>query len=329
MTTGMGLASLGLTAFLLTACCASLVTSLSQSRLSDWFTGFPPAARANTYLTLGVLPFIAGVLSLMLILSPFLMHLLGFNEDHGHIANTLSITSKPWFVGGELEWLLLISTCVVVLALSIKTFRHLHQSRQALNTLLALAKPTQADLPFKTIDSMHPFAITAGLLHPQVLVSSRLLASLDPAELTTVVNHELAHRQRRDGIRLLAAECLSVLHLPGTRRQILAELALAIEQACDEVAAQQTGDRLQVAATILKITRLVGEEPPMAWALAPSVTGSVTILRVEGLLRPALATRRSRDMGLFLGSMMMLILNLAASDWWHHTIESILNVTLG
>ena len=329
MTTEMGLASLGLTAFLLTTCCISLVTSLCQSRLSGWFDGFPPTTRANYWLALAVLPFIVGVLSLLMMLSPFLMHLLGFSEDHGHTSRTLFMAYKPWFSGSDLEWLLLVGTGMVVLALGIKTFQHLHQSRQSLDALLTLAKPTQADLPIKTIDSMRPFAITAGLLRPQVLVSSRLLASLDHAELTAVVNHELAHRQRRDGIRLLVAECLSAVHLPETRRQILAELALAIEQACDEVAAQQSGDRLQVAATILKITRLVGEEPPLSWALGPSVTGSVAVLRVEGLLRPALPTRSGRGMGLFLGSMMLLILTLAASDWWHHTIESILNVTLG
>jgi hypothetical protein len=328
MTTEMGLASFGLMAFLIATCCVSLLTRLFQSRLSGWLDGIPPAARANYWLALAVLPVMTGLLSLILMLFPFLMHLWGITEDHSHPSNILYWVYKPWFTGSGLEWLLLFGTGSVAVGTVIRTFRHLNQSRQSLDALLALARQTSAGMPFKTIDTRRPFAITAGLLRPQVLVSTRLLASLGPAELAAVVNHELAHRQRRDGIRLLIAECLSVMHLPATRRQILADLNLAIERACDEVAAQRSDDRLQVAATILKITRLVGEEPPLPWALGPSVTGSVAMLRVEGLLRPASAARRGRGIGLFLGGLLLLILTLAASDWWHHTVESFLNLNL-
>lgn len=231
--------------------------------------------------------------------------------------------------GSILEQLILAGTGIVVLSQALRTGRRLRQGRRAANMLLALGRPSSGVAPYRIVESQRPFAITAGLMRPQVLVSSRLLDELGPCELATVVSHEQAHRQRRDSVRLLAAEVLSTLHLPSTRRLILDQLRMAVEQACDEVAAMRSGDRLQVAETILKMTRMVGTSRPFACTRGPSFTGSDAIARVEGLLRPALPIRPGLGAGAYLFAGSLLALGLITNDWWHHRAESLLGFILG
>jgi Zn-dependent protease with chaperone function len=278
-----------------------------------------------------IAPYVVGLVMLLLVFSPSLSHLLGFGVDHCHTHDHhahLCLVHSPLFTGGLLEQWILVGTGVAVLSQAFTTGRRLRLGRRAVNMLLALAKPSAGHPHYEIVASEHPFAITAGVLRPRVLVSSGLLDALSPTELATVLSHEQAHQRRRDTVRLVAADTLSALHLPSTRRFIREQLHLAVEQACDEVAAIDTGDRLQVAETILKMTRLATSSNPMAAATGASVTGSDTIRRVEGLLRPPLPMRsRISDVSylVVLGSAIALTTN----DWWHHRAETLLSFLLG
>jgi Zn-dependent protease with chaperone function len=332
MTLEVGLIAAALAIMLLAAYCVALASRIFYLPIDTWLGTIPPATRANFLLAWAIAPLVVGLVMLLLIFSPSLAHLLGFAADHchehGHHAH-LCLVHTPYFTGGILEWLILVGTGIVVLGYVLKTARSLRKGHRALGTLLALVKPSTARVPYRIVDLPHPFAITAGLLRPQVLVSRRLLNDLSPTELATVVSHEQAHQRRRDGIRLFAAEVLSALHLPTTRRLILNDLGLATEQSCDEVAATRSGDRLQVAETIIKMARLVGSLKPVPWALCTSITGSNVILRVEGLLYPVRPVWSRLGAGACLLAGLMIAAGLATGDWWHHSTESFFSLFLG
>jgi Zn-dependent protease with chaperone function len=106
------------------------------------------------------------------------------------------------------------------------------------------------------MDCEVPLALTAGLSRPEVYISSYLVASLPSDMLGVIVAHEQAHVRRRDGIVQFVAHISSLLHFPWVRRRLLADLSLACEQACDKEAAQEVGDPLRVAETLLALYRL-------------------------------------------------------------------------
>lgn len=119
-------------------------------------------------------------------------------------------------------------------------------------TVLAqLARP-DSDSSFRVLESSEPFAVSTGLVRRRVLVSSALLDAVTPEQLRVVTLHEQAHAWRFDNLRSLAAAMVTVLWPRGARRQLLAELSLTAEQACDQAVSQTLGPRL-VADTIMML----------------------------------------------------------------------------
>lgn len=332
MTLAVGLVAAALTLVFLVALGVGLASRLFCRAIDGWLGTLPPATRANVLLAWALSPWVVGLVMLLLVFSPSLAHLLGFAADHCHEHDHhahLCLMHTPFFTGAILEQLMLIGAGIVVFGYILKITQRLRQGYRTSQMLLALVKPSSARVRYRVVDSPRPFAITIGLVRPQVVISSRLVASLKPAELSTVVSHEQAHQHRRDVLRLFAAEVLSALHWPTTRHLIFNRLGLAIEQACDEVAAVRSGDRLQVAETIIKMARLAGRFKPMPGALGAVSTGSNVVLRVERLLRPMrpVGPRLSAHACLLAASL-MIAMSLATGDWWHHSAESLFSVLL-
>ena len=142
---------------------------------------------------------------------------------------------------------------------------------------------------YRVIRSRRYFAITTGLIQPRVYLSSRLTEDLEGCKLQAVLAHEHGHRLRRDALRMLTAEYLSYPHFRATRRALLAELGLAIEQSCDEIAARSLGDRPVIADTILKLSRKASNQGMSEFALSVGQPGSeiqapIAIVILFGLL---------------------------------------------
>ncbi|MGC1954382.1 MAG: M56 family metallopeptidase [Gammaproteobacteria bacterium] len=331
MTLTVGLIAAALTLVFLVALGVGLASRLFCRAIDGWLGTLPPATRANVLFAWALSPLVVGLVMLLLVFLPSLAHLLGFAADHCHEHDHhahLCLIHTPFFTGAILEQLMLVGAGIVVFGYILEITQRLRRGHRTLRTLLALVKPSTAHAPYRIIDSPRPFAITIGLARPQVVISSRLVDSLKPAELSTVVSHEQAHQHRRDGLRLFAAEVLSALHVPTTRRLILNGLGLAIEQACDEVAAVRSGDRLQVAETIIKMARLAGRFIPMPGALGAVSTGSNVMLRVERLLRPRRPVGPRLSDHACLMANLMIAVGLATGDWWHHSAESLFSILL-
>src|SRR5205814_9454341 len=106
-------------------------------------------------------------------------------------------------------------------------------------------------------DTPVPMSFAAGVFKPDVYVSRGMLSAFGRRELFAVIEHERAHVRRRDTLWRLATRMFSLPYalMPSRRAQLLRELDLAVEQACDEDAATAVGDRLTVAEALLRCAR--------------------------------------------------------------------------
>ena len=133
-----------------------------------------------------------------------------------------------------------------------------------------------------------PFAV-AGIVRPAVFMSPAAAATLSGPELLSVIRHEMAHVRRRDNLkRLLFRACA----FPFMQR-IEHAWADATEAAADDAAVSSTGEALDLAAALVKLSRLVAAAPARVSSCGHSAdeltmallhTGTTVPNRVERLV---------------------------------------------
>jgi Zn-dependent protease with chaperone function len=115
-----------------------------------------------------------------------------------------------------------------------------------------------------------PPLIVFGLLHPRVLVSESTVALLTPDELRMALKHEHEHMKSRDNLkRLILAFC----PFPGMSK-LESAWSQAAELAADDAAVSNQHDALDLAAALVKLSRLVPKALPVC--SAGFVAGSVS-----------------------------------------------------
>ena len=130
----------------------------------------------------------------------------------------------------------------------------------------------------------------AGLRHPQVIVSSGALVSMDDEELAASLAHERGHIARRHRWVLTMAEVCRALapFVPGTRRAY-DELLLQLERDADQWALRRRHDPAALASAICKAARSRTLPGP---ALALSGAEMFTRRVEELLIEPTTVSRR-------------------------------------
>lgn len=99
--------------------------------------------------------------------------------------------------------------------------------------------------------------VTMGIVHPFILLPSKVLPQLDEQELTAVLAHEYAHIRRWDFPVLILCEVISlpVRWHPGIC-YLLSRISQTREQACDAAAADRLGKRRSYAHALLRLASL-------------------------------------------------------------------------
>jgi len=126
-----------------------------------------------------------------------------------------------------------------------------------------------------------PPLTTAGILRPTVWLSRAAEFVLTERELASALRHEMVHVRRRDNLRKLM---LRLVAFPG-----MAELETAwseaTEMAADEAAVSNVSEALDLAAAVIKLSRMASPQPPgeLTTALVHSPAKSVNA-RVERLI---------------------------------------------
>jgi hypothetical protein len=123
-----------------------------------------------------------------------------------------------------------------------------------------------------------PPLIVVGVRHPRVLVSESTVALLTPDELRMALKHEHEHMKSLDNLkRLILVFC----PFPGMAK-LESAWSQAAELAADDAAVTNQRDALDLAAALVKLSRLVPVKAPPVFSAA-FVAGSIT-QRVASLL---------------------------------------------
>jgi BlaR1 peptidase M56 len=111
---------------------------------------------------------------------------------------------------------------------------------------------TRAAVPFVRISRVVPALTVAGILKPRVLMSGAAEFLLTEKELQTALRHEMAHVRRRDNLKKLL---LRLVAFPGMKGLETAWLE-ATEMAADDAAVYTASEALDLAAALIKLSRL-------------------------------------------------------------------------
>jgi len=115
-----------------------------------------------------------------------------------------------------------------------------------------------APVPVLRIAPAVPAMAAAGILRPRVLMSGAAEFLLTANELQTALNHEVEHVRRRENLKKLL---LHFVPFPGMSRLETAWLE-ATEMAADDAAVSNAGEALDLAAALIKLSRLGPVEAP-------------------------------------------------------------------
>lgn len=304
----------------LLALATALATAAAWPLLRPRLDRLEPARRARFLTALTVAPLGVALIHATLCLIPEALGAVWPALDHClyHAHGGDGGLCSAHVAGSAFAWIL---PGVVVLLLLVPLGRQLRRTmagRRQLAALTATARP-DATLGVRILECDAPFAATG--VGAQVLVSSGLLERLDRALLPVVLAHERAHQRRRDPLLRAVAMVVSAVHLPRVRAELLRDLELASEQACDEEAAVRVGDRLLVARALLAVERLF--PAPAAATAGLRFGGAHLVARVESLLAPARPAATARDRGMIAVALAVLV---ALSDPLHHLAENIITI---
>jgi hypothetical protein len=126
-----------------------------------------------------------------------------------------------------------------------------------------------------------PPLTAAGILRPRVWLSGAAEFVLSERELLSALRHEVVHVQRRDNLRKLILRLVAFPEMA----QLESAWREATEMAADDAAVSSASEALDLAAAVIKLSRLAPLEPPaeLTTALVHSPAESLNA-RVERLL---------------------------------------------
>jgi Zn-dependent protease with chaperone function len=223
----------------------------SQEDLLFWFRILPLLASAAVTLTLAVPSFV-------------LLEPRSIDENMG-VPLALGFGCLVLFAAGLFR----------VVAAQTRTSRVVGEWLKGANILDAGVTPPT----FQASRNSPPFALV-GVCSPKVVVSEATVALLSTPELRVAVRHEVAHMRSRDNLKKLVFHCSpfpGMASLEGAWQE-------AAELAADDAAVSNFRDALDLAATLIKLARLIPAKAAPAFTMAlVSGQGSVRV-RVERLL---------------------------------------------
>jgi hypothetical protein len=150
--------------------------------------------------------------------------------------------------------LLLMVTSVYITGPGLHLLRTYNQFKK-LRLLTQLGKE-QSDKVYH-LPSDKIVAFTGGYLSPRCFISHGILERLSTQERMVLVEHELAHVDRKDPLKKCIFQCLTANFPKSIRQELSSMMSLVIEQSADDCVTHRINDRSLIAATLLKVNRLI------------------------------------------------------------------------
>jgi Zn-dependent protease with chaperone function len=257
--------AVSLTFFVLLYCLLSALVAVAWRSLK-WLHATEPSL-AGLLFSLRVLPLAASVIITFVFVVPSfqLLEPRSINEGMGVMPLALGVCAL----------LLIACGCFRVIAAQSRTSR-------VVAPWLAGGHPLNVDGGAQTVTFRSrceaPPLVLVGVRKPRVLVSESTVALLSHDELHIALKHELAHMRSRDNLKKLV---FRLCPFPGMARLERA-WSLAAELAADDAAVSNLDDAVDLAAALVKLSRLVPVEAAPVCTVG-FVTGSISA-RVTRLL---------------------------------------------
>jgi len=161
--------------------------------------------------------------------------------------------------------------------------RALIRASRAISAWTRGARPMNAATPvpvLRTSGTVPPMAVT-GIVRPRVLLSAAAEFVLTANELQTALNHELVHVRRRDNLKKLLLRFVAFAGMSGLESAWVE----ATEMAADDAAVSNVREALDLAAALVKVSRLGALDCPveLTAALVRSPASAMNA-RVERLI---------------------------------------------
>lgn len=191
--------------------------------------------------------------------------------------------------------LLLGAFCLLLVALGIyRAVLAQRKTSQALADWLSGAHQiaSVAPVPVYQTGAHAPSLTVAGVCTSRVLVSETTLAILTERELNTALRHEIAHVRSRDNLKKLIFRFTAFPGMTGLE----SAWSEASEMAADDAAVSSLSDALDLAAALIKLSRVAPTQPSAAFASALMPTSSASLrARVQRLFSWKSQSGASRD----------------------------------
>jgi Zn-dependent protease with chaperone function len=280
--------------FLIVYCAASLAVLCSWNRVYQRVHDLPMQRLANLFFGLRMFPLaLAALITAAFAVPSFLLlEPRSIVEPMGNVPLALALFGSGLAVVG------LGNAVLAVLKAS-----------RTVSAWSNYAEEIASPVPFPVLRIRRsvPALTAAGILRHKILLSGSAEFLLNGNELRTALNHELAHIRRRDNFKKLL---LRFVAFPGMRGLETAWLE-ASEMAADDAAVSSTADALDLAAALLKLSRLKADEPApdltaalvhghaaiinarverlISWSNAPNLSWGFSARTILGLVIPILA----------------------------------------
>lgn len=171
--------------------------------------------------------------------------------------------------------------CLLVLAVGV--LQAISAQRKTSRALIewldgSSAMEPESQVPVFRTGKHAPTLTVAGVCDPKVLVSDAAVAALNPSELRTALKHELAHVRSHDNLKKVIFRLAA---FPGMA-QLEREWSEQAELAADDAAVSSCDEALDLAAALIKVSRL-NAAPPAALTTGLLHSSTALHLRVKRL----------------------------------------------
>lgn len=253
--------------FSLTAVATVIVISFFSTAILQRLERYSPAARRRFLWCMAGAPFFVGGVAIVVTLLPSMSHELGWALDHCHShgnehGHLCWYHPATFHVFSGLGLIALVSFLFLSLH-AVSAVRKLWRHAQETRTLMSFATPG-ADGVYR-LESDVPGAFTAGFLRPRKLITQGLEQALTPVELNVVQLHESVHVTRHDPLQVFLFKLFMQLFPRSVRMRLNGMFEVAVEQDADTFVAGQMQDRLIIATTLIKVSRLAARVSPQQW----------------------------------------------------------------
>lgn len=216
-----------------------------------------------------------------------------------------------------------VGVALFVVVFGVAMGRETTRIARSRRTLAALLLGADDDERVTWTQDDTPFAFTAGLFTPRVVISEGVKSILTAHQIDAALEHELSHVRHRDSLVRVCARFGSVVLLPPFRLALSELLVLGQEQRADRDAADAVGSEALVAEALLA---MVQSSPRVVGDSLAALAGPSWEARVEALCQKP---RRGRvSLKLTTGIALLAVCFAAGQSHIHQSVETVAAVIL-